>query len=1026
MVHSKPHFCFPCTYRNVRDRGGKRDSLAVWFGVFLVVCSVVPADVSTAWAHSQHISPAPELIRSIESRSTLVRYPTAKHVAVLAQGADTTKENSPQESVSEGQEQTPTAETPQSHEEPPTESSAPTSSQALISDKGEETSSPEEPVDALTVAKEAFEKWAKRVTQAADTAKAWQSFLNLNVSLAAAYRQAGMDAYDVMNYVSAYALLSVAYDFNPNDLEVVKRLGFAAKEVGEYERARKLLEYAAAIDPEDPYVWWWLGDAQRLLGEYARAYDSFVTARDLAPPLEKTTLQAFVDYTNILMEDRPSWEAFEQHRDFAKRHENVRRTRRMIAELLTAVSLAPVLEPENQDSMLRRANVFGTIGIQYVYIKEYETALVYYERAERLYAKAGSRQDEMVNCHNRAVCYSHMAYRDAAARETYLKEADALWVRCADIAKEIGRTDYLRYVQGCRLADLAEWADPADSTLAELREANRRELPRSGPITDFGIAAAIVGEIVCRMKEQDFAGARPLLEMVIPFYENSAYLIDLETAVRLYLYLSHVFMQQEHPQDALRAARAAVELIKVSRRYMDPDAFLRGSLLRSHRYAYVALARALYAVDRPKEAFRAIEEYRDQLLRAYLGARVDTEARPPDYEAEKFILQRSIPMLEKDIEERAQERDTSAVERLTKQLNREKKRLEELNRGLTFLPPQELNYKPVPVVNSDALAIHCPEDTVLISYAFDPYGGIAGVLEKGKVTCVLLPEADDAVVDASARSLITTLCAETSSSAASPADMWNNLGRLLIDPLTQVLSKPNIVFESDSTLVGLPLDQLPLSDEPLFVSHGVTYTIGAAPYFQARMMEPSTDPVLRMLISSAGEHESASVKPSEPWRVETFTGGDATEERLYDVHQVNYLHISAALEASPFDLMLSGVQLASSGVHDGTSYAAEWLAADMPLRLVVLELSGADALARVRGDGVSLLANALRAAGVQSVLLNVWEVPTAARAAFYSAFYKHLGENGGKVLSALEATKRELSADWGPVLGAFQCYGYAE
>ena len=95
------------------------------------------------------------------------------------------------------------------------------------------------------------------------------------------------------------------------------------------------------------------------------------------------------------------------------------RTRRFIAEYVTALELAPDPEPGDMSAVSNLALINAEIGIQHLYLKEADAAIDYFLRAKRYYAAAEDRSGAMRNCNNLAGAYTDLAEHDGVDRDAW-------------------------------------------------------------------------------------------------------------------------------------------------------------------------------------------------------------------------------------------------------------------------------------------------------------------------------------------------------------------------------------------------------------------------------------------------------------------------------------------------------------------------------------------------------------------------------------------------------------------------------
>lgn len=843
-----------------------------------------------------------------------------------------------------------------------------------------------------------------------DSAKVWRGFLGMEPALGEAFRIKGMMAYEEENYEVAAPLLSAAYDYLPDDVELMGRLGFALKETGDYERALDRLFLATIHDETNYYVWWWLSDTQRLLGQYAEALESMVIARNLAPADQVEELQHYVDYTQTLGDKTRSWTNFFIHLDFAGRHERLRRFRRYLAECLTALDLAPENAAEDAEGALRLGGVYNQIGIYYKYLQEPDVAAHYFQAAAACFATTERPPDIMRNEQNLGLAYGIMAEINPAHQRLFAERAVAHWQKTLDIARESGNLEYQRYAMGGLLCALLEVKDLEDARIAALREDIAPELPRRGPIDDFATAEAAVAEALCRAREEDYAGARILLEMALPYYEDSQYLADGERSARISLVLAQAYCHQGHLDKAMERAVNATIFAHGSRRFLDTDAFNRGAYGRILRQAAAIAARAALIQGDTALALEHTEQYHIQARLDLLGSMVRDEGRFTDLPTETELIRRRLPLLEADYARAREQDDPVESLRLEMCLAADRSRLEWLERGIRFAAPSALSYLQAPAMSLAELQAALPEDVTVLYFTFDPWGGAALALTRDALQGAPLTEAreDDVLRET------TALQAQLAARDAAAHATLERIHRLLLTPVRHLITTDRVCIVPNPVLMGLPFEALHENGRFFIQDHAVFYASSASH-------------LVRVLRRAAPERKrfrliAADARPAPCF--DTVTGAFAASERLENedatetaatsgVAATDVLHITAPVAFAQRDPMLGALLLHKDTANDGRLHAVEVLAAAIPAALITLDLYGIPA---GQGAAQDAFAEAFYHAGAHAVLINSWSPVPEHDQAFVDAFYAHL--QSMDAARACAAAKRALietaagSLDW--------------
>lgn len=850
-----------------------------------------------------------------------------------------------------------------------------------------------------------------------DSAKAWRGFLGFDPGLGAAYRMSGMLAYDDENYGLAAPLLAAAYDYLPDDVELMGRLGFALKETGDYEKALDRLFMATNHDAENYYVWWWLSDTQRLLGQYADAMESMVIARNRAPENLAQELQQYVEYTENLGNTSPEWQNFYLHMDFGARHERMRRFRRYLAECLTALDLAPKDAFDDPEKALHVGGVHNQIGIYYKYLQEPDVAAHYFQLASACFDAAKSPPDTMRNEQNIAIAYGLLAEMHPAHRALFGEHAIDHWDTTLEIARETGDIEYQRYAMGGLLLALLDVRPVEDERIVTLRGKIEGELPRRGPIDDFATAEALVAEGMCRIHEGDYAGARILLEIALPYYEESNYLTDGERSARISLALSQAFFQQGHFDKAMDRAENAAKAANTARGFLDSDAFNRGAYGRILRQAAAISIRTALKQENPAGALVFAENYHIQARLDLLGSTVVDEARSTDQPTETELIRRRLPLLEEDYARAREANDDTKLLLLEMRLAADRSRLEWLERGIRFAPPSALSYLQAPALPTEEIQAALPEDLTVLYFAFDSWGGAAIALRHDTLQGVPL---DDAREDVVIREM-AALRGQLAEKDAAAQDTLARLYQLLLAPVLPLVGGECICIVPNPLLMGLPFEALHNEGRYFIQDHAVFHASSASHLVRALRRAAPERARLRLF--------AADARPTA-W-FDTVSGGFEASERLTDdqstetaattgIMSSDLLHIAAPAAFTQRDPMLGALQLQKDTANDGMLHAAESLAAAIPAALVTLDF---DAIPPAQGAALDAFAESFYHAGAHTVLVNSWACAPESAQAFFEAFYGNLAMMDA--VRACAEAKRALIASAPDVLdwAAFRLYG---
>lgn len=825
-------------------------------------------------------------------------------------------------------------------------------------------------------------------------------------------RASAMAAYEKGAYAEALPILKEVYALNPQDVEVAGRLGFSAKETGAYEIALAALESAVQLKGDDYYYWWWLSDTQRLLGKYADALKSMERARDLAPAEAREELQQYVAYTTILADGSASWENFDQHLKFSERHRNMRRVRRQIEEYVNALDVAPEYGPDEKEALARLAWVYQQIGIQYVYLEDPDPAIDYLKQALIYGRQTGVLPEVMRMEQFIAIAFRLKADREPLDAAAYFEQAVKHWNNALDLARETADLVYQRYVQGRLLETLCQFRPLDDAALVELRKANLKEVPWQGPANEYSVAEAVLGEAVCRLFEGDYAGARILYEMGLPYFEQSKYLSDNQRVVEIYLGLARVYFQQEHYAESLDAAIKAGDAAGKARQYVDADAFNRGAGGHVLKHVAVARARACIALERPEEAFTLLEDYSVQGVKNLLGTVLADDTARTDAASEQSVLRRRVPMLEGLLAKAGEAGDPEETARLEQRLAGDTARLQWLDKGISYLSQATLNFALPSAATLTQAREALGNEALLLYYLFDRWGGVALGVDLDAVKGFLLGPGEQDVYTGAA-SLKNAAGPEAAQAAAAV------LGDGLLTPVADFAPGKRRVVVPDPVLSGLSL-------EALGGPGPVQYANSAASLRKA-VETPSTPATrLRYVMGRVGMDAAPCAGLPSYEAVNCLDAENAVVPGIVsDIQKNEVIHLGCLLEQRPPDALLCEIVFGAGGGETVLPFA-RILGMSLPAATVILDWTVASpAPGPLRSDAAKLITELLIYAGTRSVLVVASEVGDEVRTCFFKVFHENLSAAGATRATALGREAVEQQWPGGNRAAGFHVYGAA-
>lgn len=822
-------------------------------------------------------------------------------------------------------------------------------------------------------------------------------------AIAAEPRIRGMAAYEENELEKAAGFLTTALELNPKDAEVAGRLGFAQKEIGSYEKAVASLETAVELDGGNYNYWWWLSDAQRLLGLYDAAFRSMESAVAVAPQEMRKELQEYLDYTAQLADRTPSWENAMQHGAFAERHRATRRVRRQIAEYATALSLAPPAQDGDREALNRFTQVYQEMGTQYNYIAQPEVAVDYFQEARDYAMREGFLENVMRNSQNLAISFRMLYDRDPEHGVYYLERSAAEWRETLRHARDLDNAEYLRYAQGRLTEALAMLRPLDDPELKALRAQNDKQVPWKGPVNDFFTAEAVAGELFCRITEGDYAGARILGEMALPYYTESTFLSDYNRAVEISLLQALAGIRLGNVSDSLDAVDKAEGKATEARQFLDTDAFNRSAGGRVLRHAAVARARAQIFRSQPVEAFLALDSQKNIRLKNLLGGLIVDDSARSDAESELEAIKQRIPWLEQRMAAFDAAGNGEEKVRVEGRILQDQERLLWLGRRLELVSPKDLKYADIRQVEISGVRTALPDGALLLSYAFDPWGGVLVAVGKNATRGHLL-EPGEAGILADLRAV--------QAMAADPAGAEAALARLsdaLLAPCAELIAEASLLIVcADENLSALPFPLLRHGGKPLAETHALAHVESAGQLLEYLDRPVEAPARLRAFLVRPGSEGLFENAPQGLAGVVRLAGAEAALDRLTaDAVAGEMLHFSTVLDGSPTAPAHCPLVLGGTG---NKVYLPPALVLGMRLPAAVAGVDWAPqtAGAPLRTDLLSVMREAFRNAGTAAMAMPLWPVGRETAELFYGTFYGALPQAGRAV--ALRAAQNAVRA----------------
>lgn len=762
-------------------------------------------------------------------------------------------------------------------------------------------------------------------------------------------KRLAITAYDQEKHDESSRLLSLALLLDPADVDLLRRLGFALKSIGRYEEAHDALAAAVRRDPGDFNAWWWLGDTQRLLGDYDAAIECLRKSVDCAPIEQRTDLSDYVTYTEKLASAERSWQHCDIHIEFAGRHETNRRSRRAILEYLLALNRAPSVPDTDQEGQARLGWIHSQLGYAHAYLKEYAPAAMYFDRAASHFEAAA--EPVVAARYRGALADALELFSESSAewRDAVLDEAVAQREAAMTLAKPAGDLDQTRYALGRLLGTLALRFPAGAPRLIEVRDLASKELPWRGPINEFSVAAVALGEAACRMGEGDYAGARSVIEMVLPYLDESLFLEDTERHARLLSWLARIYNEQGNHARAAEEGRASLRIIDRIRSFVTGDVYARTTAPVTLRAAVSELVRAALALGNAGDAFASIEEFHDRCVTTSLGGKIAGETHAADVTAEISMIEQRIPQLDAYIAQFRQLGKDAQAAWFDSAVAVDRRRLEWLNRGPVFVPATRLRFNGIHAPELAALQEALVSDAAYLSYQFGKSASNAVLVTHDAVAGFVLDDAGEEEIVALIGRALAALAGGTPDDAA-----LDDLGNRLLAPVRALPASTRLYVAPDGPLYGVPFDALRVDGVRLLDRCTVTYTLSAGYLVRA---------LARAEVSGGGVLDCCSGTP-------------CSKTALFD-YRALWTQASLCADAEIWlpNAADSAIVLADGDSPERFLYFGEFLGGHMPQAGVSLSLRRDWAAGGLQGPEVQALLAGLAAAGAMHAVLNLWQVP---------------------------------------------------
>jgi CHAT domain-containing protein/Tfp pilus assembly protein PilF len=335
-------------------------------------------------------------------------------------------------------------------------------------------------------------------------------------------------------------------------------------------------------------------------------------------------------------------------------------------------------------------------------------------------------------------------------------------------------------------------------------------------------------------------------------------------------------------------------------------------------------------------------------------------------------------------------------------------------------------------------------DEVLLEFALAEPDSYSIVVTHGNARIRQLPS--QSIIEKSAESLIKAVRGGNSIDTEA-----RNLGRILLDRVSELSTHNRVIVSADGALHQLPFDVLvDTTGKPLLASHVVSYVQSGSVLATLRgrpANRPAERYVLAIAASAPAERESvngtgatsgvergvydidASKLPPLPAaadearavaaalgesRSTILVGDSANEFDFKKIRLADYrvLHFAVHGITSTKFPARSALLLRPAGQEDGLLQAREILTMRMPVELVTLSACETGTGTLHGEEGVSSLVRPFIAAGARTVIANLWSADDQFSLGLMREFYRQLAA-GADIAAALRHAKLKLIEQFG-------------
>ena len=666
--------------------------------------------------------------------------------------------------------------------------------------------------------------------------------------------------------VGAYAM---AAKLEPENASYRAEVAFAYKETGKYETALPLIQDLVNECPDNFRYRLWLGDACRLLGDYDEALAHMQKALELSPPEARAEAQEYVIFTQRLTLTDKSWHALNSHIALADRHREKSRPDREAAEYERVVEVCPD-DP----------GAYGTLGWSYLCLSQFashvgnvDESIEYAKKSIEFYTKSGNKTDMAFAYQALGNIFWAMA-GDSQDKELYAKALNA-YEREHECATDAGHILMIIFALSEKANAMQEVYGIDDPRTRECREQLQKFLPKRGEKINEAKATAAYSEVLFLLEEENFEGARELLEMIFEFYCRNNDIRGVKMGPFVLNMLTTIALREDDYDTAIAYGQRAVDRLIAIRSLLGADEFRRkvGGDIWKRAFAENLVQCALAKSD-PIAAFNYSEQYKGRALLDLLGSQASDSRRVVVREKrrEQQTLVARVENIEQQIEEVKVTNEQAALRSLERTLSIEKTNYERLKEDVAVAEQEIRCFEQVdPISLEEVQELAAAHNFTFVTYVVGNWGTAATVVTKDGVHAVALKEAtqaalaeamlaclpglgleiSDAVRDLSLESDEGTPQPDTALSAEEALDQNSELlYSMLIEPVLPYIDTEIVYISPDAALNRVPFEALKKSGTYFAEQFAIDYVPSAS--------------VLRICLDKAREAREAVLALGNP------------------------------------------------------------------------------------------------------------------------------------------------------------------